>query len=453
MTESYCRITTIVLTILCINCFTSQLQAVAGTDTSPSKPRIIVTTDGEGDDQCSMVRFLLYANEWDLQGIVFSSSKHHWKGEGDIEGYKWLGMEWLDKQLEAYAEVYPNLKLHDETYPCPEYIKSQVYVGNILLEGDMREATPGSDHIAKVLLQPDTSPIWLQAWGGPNTIARALKTIQEDHPNRMAEVSKKVRIFLIAEQDKTYRDYIKMEWPGIMTLKSGYDSYGGISYRWKHFQTLKVLPYFEPDWLYPNILENHGPLGASYLMKKNKYRSEGDSPAFLHCINTGLRSLEHPGWGGWGGRFYLNEGAEWKSADKEGMKPHTILRWAIDFQNDWAARADWCLQSTEEANHPPKIKLDHDSDLITQPGQRLRLSAEATQDADGDTLHFTWWQHRETGRYSIPVRIETANQSQCTIILPEDASKGDTYHMICTVRDNGAPVLTRYARVIISIND
>ena len=44
------------------------------------KPRIIATTDGEIDDRCSMVRFLLYANEWDIEGIIYCSSKFHWKG-------------------------------------------------------------------------------------------------------------------------------------------------------------------------------------------------------------------------------------------------------------------------------------------------------------------------------------------------------------------------------------
>jgi hypothetical protein len=342
----------IFLSMLCMHIRFNDTAASQGT---PAKPRIVVTTDGEGDDQCSMVRFLLYANEWDLQGIVISSSKHHWLGEGEVEGHKWLGTEWLDKQLAAYTDVYPNLKKHDSDYLSPEYIQSQVFIGNILLEGDMREATTGSDHIAKVLLQPDTSPVWLQAWGGPNTIARALKTIQEDHPDRMVEVAKKTRIFLIAEQDNTYKDYIQKQWPGIMTLKSSYDSYGGISYRRYNFQSPEVLPYFEPTWLYTNVVENHGPLCAQYLMKKRKYRSEGDSPAFLHCINTGLRTLENPGWGGWGGRFNLVEGAEWKSADWEGMTPHTILRWAIDFQNDWAARADWCVNSFEKANHYPKV--------------------------------------------------------------------------------------------------
>jgi len=41
------------------------------------KPRVIVTSDGDIDDKCPMVRFLLYANEWDIEGIVTSSSQYH----------------------------------------------------------------------------------------------------------------------------------------------------------------------------------------------------------------------------------------------------------------------------------------------------------------------------------------------------------------------------------------
>jgi len=47
------------------------------TPPSGTRPRIVATTDGEIDDRCSMVRFLLYANEWDIEGIVYSSSKFH----------------------------------------------------------------------------------------------------------------------------------------------------------------------------------------------------------------------------------------------------------------------------------------------------------------------------------------------------------------------------------------
>lgn len=50
-----------------------------------NRPRVIVTTDGEIDDECSLVRFLLYANEWDIEGIITSSSQYHW------HGHKWAG--------------------------------------------------------------------------------------------------------------------------------------------------------------------------------------------------------------------------------------------------------------------------------------------------------------------------------------------------------------------------
>lgn len=38
--------------------------------------------------------------------------------------------------------------------------------------------------------------------------------------------------------------------------------------------------------------------------------SEGDSPSFLHLIDKGLRSMEHPEWGGWGGRFERTQKGE-----------------------------------------------------------------------------------------------------------------------------------------------
>ena len=418
---------------------------------SREKPRVIVTTDGEGDDQCSMVRFLLYTNDWDLEGIVITSSKHHWKGDGDVEGYKWLGTDWLDKQLAGYAEVYPNLKLHDSNYPSPESIQSNVYIGNILLEGDMREATPGSDHIVKVLLDSDPRPVWVQAWGGPNTIARALKTIQEDFPERMAEVSKKACIFMIAQQDKTYSDYIQKEWPDIMTLWSAYPSYGGLSYRWYNFQEADVLPYFEADWLMDTIVNDHGALTAQYAMKKGKYRSEGDSPSFLHLINTGLRSEENPAWGGWGGRFAPEKGALWKSTDQQGVKPHSILRWAVDFQHDWASRADWCVKPVKDANHPPVVKLSHSRDLSINAGNVVKLDATPTYDPDGDTLTFSWWHHREASTYMDDLNEFSPTKSKTGVLIPKDAKSGDTIHLICTVTDDGYPTLTRYARVVLTV--
>jgi len=78
------------------------------------KPRVIATTDGEIDDRCSMVRFLMYANEWDIEGIIISSSKFHWKG------HNWAGVKWIDEDIDLYAKSYERLKRHDPDFPSPE---------------------------------------------------------------------------------------------------------------------------------------------------------------------------------------------------------------------------------------------------------------------------------------------------------------------------------------------
>ena len=75
----------------------SMAFGLSSTLKASDKPRVVVTSDGEIDDECSMVRFLLYANEWDIEGIVTSSSQYHW------QGHKWAGDDWLAPYLNAYA--------------------------------------------------------------------------------------------------------------------------------------------------------------------------------------------------------------------------------------------------------------------------------------------------------------------------------------------------------------
>jgi hypothetical protein len=451
------------------------------------KPRVIVTSDGEIDDECSMVRFLLYANEWEIEGIITSSSQYHW------HGHRWAGDDWIDPYLEAYSNVYPNLIQHDKEYPTPEYLKSVTFLGNVETEGEMDSITPGSRHIVKVLLDgTDDRPIWLQAWGGPNTIARALKTIQEEHPERMDEVAEKLRFFFIWEQDSTYQAYIRPNWGkyGIPTIIS--DQFTAIAYSWKICQPEEMHRYYVGEWMRENILEDHGPLCSLYKAHtgdregyyEDDFRSEGDSPAFLHTIVTGLRSMESPDWGGWGGRYVLvrentwldpvpvegyeypegrwyttnawgrnsvRKGATTASSEehKEYFKP--MWRWSEALQNDFASRADWCVSPYEEANHPPKVQLAHAADLKAKQGETLILSAGGTSDPDGDELSYRWWQYEEADSYEGSIEIPDAGKQEILFTVPADAAGGQTLHIICEVKDDGTPVLTRYQRVVIEI--
>lgn len=477
--------------ILAVACSTTNIKASSEEKT---KPRIIVTSDGEIDDECSMVRFLLYTNEWDVEGIVTSSSQYHW------HGHNWAGDDWLDPYLDAYAQVYPNLLLHDNGYPSPEHLKSVAFLGNVEAEGEMDSITPGSQHIVNVLLdESKNEPVWLQAWGGTNTIARALKTIEEVHPEKMEEVAYKLRFFFIWEQDSTYQAYIRPHWGKFNIPTIICDQFWAIAYQWDEIMPADKISYFTVDWMKTNILENHGALCSLYEAYKGgadnegwqagspkqqgSFRSEGDSPAFIHTINTGLRSLESPDYGGWGGRYvkvrentwldpvpdsaFVYPEGRWYTRSAWGrnymrntypenkdlmdiyFKP--ITRWADALQNDFASRADWCVKPYGEANHPPVVKLETALNIVAVPGEKIRLSAKGTFDPDGNKLNVRWWQYAEADSYTGSIKIENENEMSASFIVPADTKAGETIHIVCEVTDNGEPRHTRYQRVIIGV--
>jgi hypothetical protein len=455
------------------------VAAASAQATTEPKPRVIVTSDAEIDDQCSLVRFLLYANEWDIEGIITTSSQYRW------QGHKWPGDDWFDPYLRAYAEVQPNLAQHDAAYPTAAFLRARTVMGNASAEGEMAAPSPGSELIVRSLLdRTDPRPIWLQAWGGVNTIARALKTIEEQHPDRMAEVAAKCRLFFIWEQDDTYQRYIRPTWGkfGILTIIS--DQFEAIAYRWKQAQPRELHRYFAGPWMRANILRGRGPLTALYHAHENgDFRSEGDSPAFLHTIPTGLRNMESPEWGGWGGRYvrvrentwldpvpvadYVYPEGRWFGDNGWGrasLRPNTtstpeqraryfepMWRWSVALQNDFAARAAWCVQSYAEANHPPVVALAHPQDLTAAAGATVSLSARGSTDPDGHALTFRWWHDADASTATGEITTTATNASEATATVPADALPGQTLHFICEVTDAGSPPLTRYRRVVVTV--
>jgi hypothetical protein len=466
------------LTVVALTAGSNTVVAKLKSGPTNDRPRVIATSDGEIDDECSMVRFLLYANEWDIEAIISSSSQYH------SHGHNWAGDDWVQPYLDAYTKVYPNLVEHDPRYPTPDYLRARTLLGNVKAEGEMDEVTAGSQYIVKVLLdEADDQPVWLQAWGGTNTIGRAMKTIEQEHPEKMAYVAKNIRFFFIWEQDSTYQDYIRPHWGkyNIPTIIS--DQFLAVAYHWNEIIPEEKHTFFSATWMKENILQDHGPLCALYKAHDDgRFRSEGDSPSFLHIIPNGLRSAESPDWGGWGGRYvrvrantwldpvpepgYRNPEGRWYTStawgrqrlrkniqnDKELMeylKP--IWRWADAFQNDFAARADWCVKSYDEANHQPVVNLAHAQDLKIRPGDTVALSAQGTTDPDGDELTYRWWQYKQADTYDGTIEIRDAGKQDASFKVPGEAAEGKTIHIICEVTDDGTPQLTRYQRVVIEI--
>lgn len=423
------------------------LPAAAVFAQPPARPRVIATTDGEIDDRCSMIRFLLYSNEFDVEGLIYSSSRFHWLGQ------TWSGVEWIHAQIEMYSRIYANLRQNSDGYPTPDELRSKVYVGNIKNVGEMDEDSPGSDHIVQVLLDDKPGPVYLQTWGGTNTIARALKKIQTEHPELVDKVSKKAVVYIILDQDDTFRRYIEPNWPKLQVMVSSVQ-FAVLAYPWRMLMPEAKRVFFERPWMEGNITSNRGSLTGAYESLNGAFRSEGDSPSFMFEIPTGLRSLEEPGYGGWGGRFVPEKPGVtnvWKNAEDDGNVFKPIWRWADAFQNDFAARANWAVRPYSECNHPPVVNTDGPTDIETTPGEVVRLSVNGSTDPDGDQLMYLWWQYRDAGTYKGEAEIQRVEQGGASIKIPADAKPGDTIHVIASVTDSGKPPLTRYARFILTV--
>src|SRR5699024_3756058 len=79
------------------------------------QPRDLVLTDitNEPDDQQSLVRFLVYANEFDIEGLIATTSTHmHDEVRPDV----------IKKLVTAYGEVRSNLLKHADGYPAEQFL-------------------------------------------------------------------------------------------------------------------------------------------------------------------------------------------------------------------------------------------------------------------------------------------------------------------------------------------
>src|SRR5579872_1855824 len=426
-----------------------------------AKPRTIVTTDVETDDYNSLIRYLLYTNEIDTVGFVYSSSHFHWAGDSKGSSFKaqdgkmhtswrWTGTHAIQDLIGEYRKAYSNLKVHDPAYPSADRLLSLVKIGNIQFEGDMANDTEGSNWIRKTLLDTVPGPLYLQAWGGTNTIARALKSIEDEYRGQSGwnklyrRISKKAVIYSWGKQDNTYDDYIAKHWPNIQFNDISRNAWG----YWLHgAASTNVLPedkpLFEPAWTISNVL-NVGPLGAKYRVWADgrtfvgdqedtfgmvpypghplreafpfgSFISEGDTPAFLNLIANGLRSYESPGYGGWGDRLVRSTEAPtnyWQAVtDEKGpggqaIDNYTSKRWVAFAQQDFASRLRWTITPTfSGANHAPVPHVGGPLHRKAKPGEIVVLNGSAT-DPDHNRTTQRWWQYVEAGSYPGPVHLK-----------------------------------------------
>ncbi len=448
------------------------------------KHRLLVLSDieAEPDDIESFVRLLLYSNVIDLKGMVATTSI--WKKTS-------VAPESIRKQVRAYGKVQPNLTKHEAGFPDEKTLLALVKQGlptyGMLGVGDGKDSE-GSDQIISLLEEKDERPLWVTAWGGVNTLAQALYKLKKKRSEAEAKrLMAKLRVYTISDQDDS-GVWIRKNFPDVFYIVSPGDAYGTAT--WSAINT--VIAGIKNDkisnsWLAENIQQNHGPLGAVY--PDVAWGMEGDTPSFLSLIPNGLSEPEHPDWGGWGGRYELykpdlagqtkgNSGVPFEAETRpiwtnavDSYTPYSpneygravrkdsttftsnkvsLWRWRDDFQNDFAARMDWCTKAYSEANHPPVPVLDHSDQMTVTAGQGFYLDASSSTDPDGDNLSFLWFHYPEAGSYKKKVETSAENVHGVYVVAP-DVTKKETLHFIVKVTDKGTPALSRYKRVIVTV--
>ncbi len=482
----------------------------ARVDPHVDKPRVIVMTDiaNEPDDQMSMVRLLVYANQLDIEALIATTST-------------WMRAtvrpDVLHKVIAVYGQVRSRLEAQAPGYSTAASLDALVVKGQ---EGygmggvGPDRLSPGAEAIIKAVDRPDERPLWVLGWGGTNTLAQALFHVRRTRkPADLEAFVAKLRVYAISDQDDAgpwlRRVFQNLHYIAMPSSQDGEEYYlatwTGISGdRFYRNAPGADFTTFSNAWVQANI-RSQGPLGALYIRPCCIH--EGDTPSFLGLIDNGLGSAMNPTYGGWGGRYVWRQpsgesrplwtqgGDSYPGRDSSrdtvaGVDGQTytsdqatIWRWRTAFQHDFAARMAWA--SGHGTNHNPRVVVNGESGtapitVLAAIGAPVVLDAAGTTDPDGNALIYRWFFYPEAGtgipgqpvlgarprvggggnaaaggipsapedgppQPPVRVTLEAATSPRAAATLQVPGIA----HVILEVTDNGTPSLTSYRRIIL----
>lgn len=421
------------------------------------KPPVIVLTDigGDPDDEQSLVRFLLYSNEYDVRAICATSSLGHGQE---------VHTSVIKDIVGAYEEVYPQLAENATGFPSPKHLQSIVFSG----QGNQADFgngfdTDASNQIIKTV-EASEETVYILIWGGQRELAQALwKVRQRQSEQQVESFCKKIGVYAIGDQDD-HRTWILKNFPAISYVAIGFAEVRHTSNFRGMYQTGNTT--MQDSFWVKKYVHGHGALSEHYPLNGAAVNGmkEGDTPSFLNFIKNGLNFYTHPEWGGWGGRYrrvktlsFVNLFIDAPDVlDGTINERHSVSRWRPAFQRDFMARLDWCTKSYAQANHNPTVVVNessgHDPLYVNATrGELLHFNATSSTDPDGDQLSYHWSVYNEiSGTTGQCIAIKTA-KGICSFQVPDHS--GDTIHLILAVHDDGVPSLTTYKRIIIQIKE
>jgi hypothetical protein len=262
----------IVLGVAC--CLTTAAYgALAG-----NRYRVLVSTDIGGtdpDDFQSMVHLLVYADCFDIVGLVSSPY-----GPGRKED--------ILKVIDCYEKDYANLKTYSDKYPTPDSLRTITKQGQTETApyAGVRQSTEGSQWIVACARRDDQRTLYVLVWGGIGDLAQAL----HDAP----DILPKLRIYWIGGPNKKWSSneyqYIADHHPGLWIIESnstyrGWFVGGNQSGEWgnKEFVTRHIA--------------GKGALGDFFVSQMDLIKM-GDTPSVGWLLKGVPDDPSQPGWGG-----------------------------------------------------------------------------------------------------------------------------------------------------------
>lgn len=315
-----------------------------------ARPRLAILTDigGDPDDQQSMIRLMVYANEFEIEALIASASGT----PGELREAV-VRPDLIRQIVQAYGQVLPNLARHAGGWPSPEYLLSVVKAGNPQRKrdfvGDGHDTEASQMLVERIDAGSEQRPLNICIWGGQTDLAQALWRVKEGRGAQGLEhFVKKFRVYDIADQDGL-ADWLRDEFPGMYYILNKAPE--GADKRLAIFRGMYLTgdeSLTSREWVEQHI-RSSGPLGALYPTKTwtapnpHSCVKEGDTPSWFFFLPLGGNEPEDPGKPGWGGQFAPGPGGWYYDLPgTEDYDPRTaVSRWRPAFQEDFARRMSW----------------------------------------------------------------------------------------------------------------
>ena len=240
--------------------------------------RVLISTDIGGtdpDDFQSMVHLLVYADCFDIEGLVSSPY-----GPGRKEH--------ILQVIDCYATDYTHLKTYSDRYPTPKALRAITKQGETERApyAGVRGATEGSQWLIQCARRDDPRPLHVLIWGGIEDLAQAL----HDAP----DILPKLRVYWIGGPNKKWCpnafQYLATHHPNLWIIEAN------ATYRGWFVGGNQSSPWGNKEFVAQHIA-GKGALGDFFVGKKDDIKM-GDTPSVGWLLKGRPDDPAQPGWGG-----------------------------------------------------------------------------------------------------------------------------------------------------------